>query len=166
MRMALVFLTGFLTAAGGVPAELVGEAAPVASAMSVRASTSLDVRPSPSVSIPRADDGLFYVKAGVASGMVRFLVDTGASHVILSHADAALIAGRAVAGPASSIQTAGGRVQVDWVVIDRLEIQGQLLRDVRAAVPEKDVGLSLLGQNALAQFSQLQINGDHLIIHR
>lgn len=114
--------------------------------------------------ISRASDGFFYVDAGVRGGTVRFLVDTGASHIIMSHADAKAAGGNVLRSKSSSIQTAGGKVKVDWIVIDRLQIAGQVLRDVEAAVPENDVELSLLGQNALAQFSRLEIVGDRLLL--
>ncbi len=120
----------------------------------------------PSVSITRASDGLFYVRAGAALGDVRFLVDTGASHVVLSHADALKVTSKPLADGAKRIQTAGGRVPVDWIVIERLEIEGHVLHHVRAAVPRSDIGVSLLGQNALSQFSQLQIDGNELVLHR
>jgi aspartyl protease family protein len=55
---------------------------------------------------------------------------------------------------------------VRWIVVDRMVVAGSVLQNVEAAVPEKDVGLSLLGQNALAQFTKLEINGDDLLLMR
>jgi len=93
---------------------------------------------------------------------VRFLIDTGATHVVLSHADARRANGTVIAGSGGIIMTAGGPAEVDWVVLESLEIRGRILRQVKAAVPHEDTGISLLGQNALAQFSALHINGDRL----
>lgn len=112
--------------------------------------------------IMRANDGLFYVSASVGSRQVRFLIDTGASHVVLSHSDARNSNATPVPGPRSMILTAGGKVAADWVTIDEMTVDGHVLHDVKAAVPRQDIGLSLLGQNALAQFTSVHINGDHI----
>lgn len=166
MRQALVYIAGFLTAASASPASLGMLDDRDGSAFSARFSIAAVNQDRSSVSISRAEDGLFYVDAAVQSGSVRFLVDTGASHVIMSHADAARAGGRRVPRKSGLIQTAGGPVAVRWVVVDRMAVAGSVLLNVEAAVPEKDVGLSLLGQNALAQFSRLEINGDDLLLSR
>lgn len=127
----------------------------------------VSAQPTPKqVGIPRASDGLFYAEATIPMGSLRFLVDTGATHVILSHRDASRAAGRTVPKQSSVIQTAGGLVKVRWVVLDQIEIAGVTLTNVEAAVPDQDVGLSLLGQNALAHFSKIEINGDELVLRR
>ncbi|MDC8753589.1 TIGR02281 family clan AA aspartic protease [Erythrobacter sp. sf7] len=110
----------------------------------------------------RASNGLFYVTANVGSGEARFLVDTGASHVILSHSDAKKSISRSNRQKTQDLVTAGGAIAVDWVVLDTIVIEGQVLRQVEAAVPRRDVGISLLGQSALAQFSSVRIEGDQL----
>ena len=115
--------------------------------------------------IPRASDGLFYVHASLGSGQARLLVDTGATHVVLSHADAARAKTRPSPDPAQAIVTASGTVEVDWVIIGKLEIQGYVLDDVKAAIPRRDPGLSLLGQNALARFSSVSIDGETMALY-
>lgn len=112
--------------------------------------------------ILRANDGLFYISADVGPRQIRFLVDTGASHVVLSHTDARNSNAIPVSGQGSMILTAGGELAADWVTIDEMTVDGHVLRDVKAAVPRQDIGLSLLGQNALAQFTSVHIIGDHL----
>lgn len=166
MRAPLLYLAGFLTAAGGLPNDFRWELARDSTAFSVRASRQPAFDQIDQGNIARASDGLFYVQAGVGEQRLRFLVDTGATHVVLSRADAKRVAYRPISDEASSIQTAGGAVAVDWVVIDEIEIAGALVRGVRAAVPRQDIEVSLLGQNALAQFSQLHFNGDRLIMRR
>lgn len=136
------------------------------SAMTARASdAAIDVA-APQIGIPRSSDGLFYIIASSASGEARFLVDTGASHVILNHADAKAIKTRAATSRTQAIATAGGAIEADWVIIEKLELQGHVLKDVVAAVPRRDVGISLLGQNALVQFSGMRIDGDRLTLVR
>jgi aspartyl protease family protein len=116
--------------------------------------------------IARGSDGLFYISAHTSSGKARLLVDTGASHVVLSHADARRLGARRQNGKQSTIATAAGIINADWVVIERLKVNGHILQNVQAAVPHNDVGTSLLGQNALAQFSAIRIEGDHLSLIR
>lgn len=110
----------------------------------------------------RADDGLFYVEAQLGAGRARMLVDTGASHVTLSHTDAKKARSRPDRKGGGKIVTASGVIEADWVIIEKLELQGHVLKDVKAAVPHRDTGLSLLGQSALVQFSSVQIDGDNL----
>ena len=137
-----------------------------ASAMTARAEAAQAHQSSPAKGIMRASDGLFYVNANVGSGEARFLVDTGASHVILSHADAKNATRRSSRHKTQKLITAGGAIAVDWVVLDRLVIEGQELRQVEAAIPHRDVGISLLGQSALAQFSSVRIEGDQLSLSK
>lgn len=135
-------------------------------AMNAQAAPASAVSAGTDRAIAREADGLFYVVAQGPSGNARFLVDTGASHVILSHSDASRLGARRLDDRHSSIATAAGTINADWVVIGRLEISGHILTDVRAAVPRNDIQTSLLGQNALAQFAEVRIQGDRLSLIR
>lgn len=109
---------------------------------------------------------MFYIDGNLGKGSIRFLIDTGASHVVLSHSDARTAGAYSKPAGVAVLATAGGPVAVDWVVIPLIKIDRRVLRDVKAAVPRQDIGVSLLGQNALAQFGSVQINGDHLTFDR
>lgn len=111
----------------------------------------------------RSNDGLFYVKGQSGQNRFKFLVDTGATHVVLSHSDAArLPLFKAKKAESQYVETVSGPAKVNWVVIKEIEIDGRVLKSLRAAVPHTDVSVSLLGQNALAQFQSVQISGDQL----
>jgi aspartyl protease family protein len=113
----------------------------------------------------RAGDGLFYVTASVNGTAVRFLVDSGASVVVLSEADAARIGLRTQdmrQGP--RLQTASGSTAMRWSKIGELSVAGQNLKSVDAAVVGDGLTTSLLGQNALTQLGAVTINGDILKI--
>lgn len=114
----------------------------------------------------RAANGMFYIDGHLSKGSIRFLIDTGASHVVLSHSDARTVGAYSKPAGIAVLATAGGPVDVDWVVIPRIEIDSRVLRNVKAAVPRRDIGISLLGQNALVQFGSVHINGDHLTLDR
>lgn len=137
-----------------------------ASAMTARAVAGQASQSSAVKGIMRASNGLFYVSANVGSGEARFLVDTGASHVILSHSDAKKAIRRSNRQKTQGFITAGGAIAVDWVVLETLVIEGQTLRQVEAAIPHRDIGISLLGQNALVQFSSVRIEGDQLSLSK
>jgi len=131
------------------------------------------VRPSQSVvsdtriELPRAPDGHYYLTAQVEGTPVRFVVDTGASQIVLSRSDAtragidtgALVyTGRA--------RTANGTVRTAPVRLDRLAIGPIEDRDVRAVVNEGDMDGSLLGMDYLRRFSRVEIADDRLVLTR
>lgn len=113
--------------------------------------------------IVRHDDGMFYVHALINGTPVRFLVDTGATDIILTSADAA----RAGLAPASGrygarIATAGGSVNMAWTKLAQVEVAGKTMTGMRAAIMRRGLGVSLLGQNLLSRFDRLTIEGDTL----
>lgn len=112
--------------------------------------------------ITRAPDGHFYVDAQVNGAQIRFLVDTGASMVALTSADAQR-AGIALPSERNSAETAGGTVEVIPVSIDRLAIGPIEARDVRGAVADA-LPISLLGQSFLSQVATVEISGDRMTL--
>ena len=113
----------------------------------------------------RAPDGLFYVNAHVNGHLTRFVVDTGASVVVLSREDAERFNVRfSDTNPAARIKTVGGPSSMRWAQIDKLTMAGRELAGVKAAVVETGIGVSLLGQNALSQFGTVTLRGNVLTI--
>ena len=95
-------------------------------------------------------DGHFYVDSRVDGREIRFLVDTGASVVALSPADADRIGyDRERLDYSLRVHTAGGTVRSAPVLIGALELGGIRLTNVRAIVNEEPMSHSLLGINAL-----------------
>lgn len=113
----------------------------------------------------RSADGLFYV-TGIVNGVpVRFLVDTGASTIVLTADDAQ----RVGIGPEGdrfddNADTANGKTQMARVTIDDLAVGQVRSRQVSAAVVRDGLGVSLLGQNWLSQLASLTIAGDRMIL--
>lgn len=110
--------------------------------------------------IEQAGDGLFYVEAEVNGAPVQFVVDSGASVVILSAGDAA----RAGVGAAErvAVETAGGSAAMRRARIDRVVLAGRNLQSVEAAIVGKDLAVSLLGQSALSQLGSVTFKGRRL----
>lgn len=115
--------------------------------------------------ITRSADGLFYVTAIVNGAPVRFLVDTGASIVVLRPEDA-LSAGIAIGenGFTATASTANGKTAMARVTLNEVVVGGTRSQGVEAAVVRHNLPVSLLGQSWLSRLGSLTISGDRLRI--
>lgn len=111
----------------------------------------------------RASDGHYYAPLKVNDAEVIFVVDTGATEIVLSRADAKragiamedlLFFGRA--------NTANGVVETAPVRLDRLSLGDQEARNIRAFVNGGEMEGSLLGMAYLNRFSRIEISGNEL----
>lgn len=119
----------------------------------------------PGMAIRRSGDGLFYLDAWVNGVPVRFLVDTGATTVVLTPADAARAG--VLPGAAAfrySAQTAGGKTAMARIRLAQLTAGAAERRDVDAAIAGAGLGVSLLGQSYLSQLSSVRISGDTMVL--
>ncbi len=118
------------------------------------------------VVVPRAPDGHFYVDAQVGPTVIHFLIDTGATAVALSRADAQRAGIAPIAGDfIGEARTANGKVAMKPVMIDRIRIGPLEARDVEGAVIDGDLGVSLLGQSWLRRVGSVTIKDDRLILN-
>lgn len=144
-----------MTLAGGVPrAKAPPPGPPMADWRTAHASGG-------TLEIPRGLFGHFFVTGDVAGQPVRFIVDTGASGVLLNRVDARAI-GLDVDHLAFDrmVETASGTAQVASVTLPRLRVGDIQLLDVPAAVIDRDEGLALLGQTFLSRIDDVSIHGD------
>jgi aspartyl protease family protein len=113
--------------------------------------------------LTRHRDGHFYTEGAIDGARVRFLVDTGASIVALTGADAESLG---LTWDESSIQPIGrganGVVNGIPVRLDRIEIEGIEARNVDAAIIPEGLDVSLLGQSFLSEVPNVQISGDEM----
>lgn len=112
--------------------------------------------------IPRAPDGHFYLDAQVNGAQVHFLVDTGASMVALTSADAQR-AGIVLPSERAVAQGAGGNVEIIPVTIERIAAGPLEARGVEGAVA-RDLPISLLGQSFLSRVGNVEISGDRMVL--
>jgi aspartyl protease family protein len=110
----------------------------------------------------RSPDGHFYAEAQVNGARVRFMVDTGASFVALTRADAQR-AGIQPSEDPTIAMSAGGEVDVVPVTIDRIAIGSLAATRVRGAVVD-ELEISLLGQSFLERVGSVEIRGDRMIL--
>lgn len=117
--------------------------------------------------IARAADGLFYVDGEVNGTPIRFLVDSGATAIVLAPADAARAGIDLRAdGRAATMRTSGGTTDMVWSTARRLSIAGLELRNADVAVPDGGLQISLLGQSALSRLGPMTFDGNVLTIGR
>jgi aspartyl protease family protein len=119
------------------------------------------------IELPRAPDGHYYLTAQVNGVPLRFVVDTGASQIVLSQQDAR----RAGIDTGSLVYTgraftANGEVRTAPVRLDRVEVGAIRDGDVRAVVNGGDMAGSLLGMEYLQRFSRVEITGGKLVLER
>ncbi len=119
------------------------------------------------IEVPRAFDGHYYLTLGVNEASVVFVVDTGATDIVLSREDAARagidlddLVYSGVAG------TANGIVRTARTTVDLLQIGPIMDRDVPVWVNQGEMQTSLLGMAYLQRFSNLQIMDNKLVLER
>lgn len=120
-----------------------------------------------SVMFRALDDGHFHVEASVDGTPVLFMVDTGASDVVLSPADAE----RLGLDPGSldytrAYSTANGRVYGAPVRIGEIVVGPIRLTNVEASVNQAPMRRSLLGMSFLGRLSGYEVRGDKLTLWR
>lgn len=115
--------------------------------------------------LTRHADGHFYADIRIDGRPVRMLVDTGASFVALTRADAdragvdwreddAVVVGNGAGGPVRGVP----------VTLDQVELGGHRARAVQAAVIVDGLQVSLLGQSFLQQVDTVRIEGDRMTL--
>jgi aspartyl protease family protein len=125
----------------------------------------IDDSQKPSTIFTMADDDQFHIRAEVGGVPVSFILDTGASDVMLTPADAR----RLGFDPASlaytrRYQTANGTVEGAPITLPSVDIGSIQLTDVAASVSEVDSGSSLLGMSFLRRLSSFHIEGQKLTL--
>ena len=109
--------------------------------------------------------GHFTVEAWVDGTEVDFLIDTGASVVVLSPDDAETLGLWPESLDYSAVfETANGQARAAPVTLRELRIGEIELDDVQAAVMEVPMTTSLLGMSALSQLQSYRVDGDRMIL--
>lgn len=143
-----------------------------ATSPAARADTALQVPVSapvasdPAATIRKAADGEYWANGVVNGANVRFLVDTGASAVALTPADARKLGfNMASLDYGYRVVTAGGSTRAAAVKLTSVTVGGAKLQDVDALVIEKGLDTSLLGMSYLGRLASFQATREALILH-
>lgn len=119
------------------------------------------------IEVPRAPDGHYYLEVEVQGTPVRFMVDTGATDVVLSQADARRIGIDPDTLRFTGVaRTANGTVRTARVRLAEVALGDIRDRDVRAWVNEGQLDISLLGMSYLDRFARIEIERGRLVLVR
>lgn len=119
------------------------------------------------IEVPRGPDGHYYLTLDVNGRPVDFVVDTGASQIVLTQSDAQAVGleseGLNYIGRAF---TANGEVRTAPVRLKSITIGAIEDNNVPAYVNEGDMFQSLLGMAYLQRWDKIEISGGKLILTR
>lgn len=119
------------------------------------------------ITLRRASDRHFYASLKINGQNIDFVVDTGATHMVLSRQDAAT----AGIDPGDlvylgSAETANGTVRTAPVRLDEVRFGTRTDRNVQAWVNDSEMAGSLLGMSYLSRFQRIEISGDAMRLER
>lgn len=119
------------------------------------------------IELPRAPDGHYYLIADVNGAAIRFVVDTGATDIVLRRQDA-LSAG---IDPDTltfwgEAMTANGPVKTAPIRLEQISIGPITDSGVRAWVNSGQMETSLMGMSYLQRFSKIEITPGSLVLTR
>jgi aspartyl protease family protein len=118
------------------------------------------------VEVPRSSDGHYYLTLTVNGTAVPFMVDTGASGMVLAAKDAERLGidpeSLAFRGQAT---TANGVVRTARVTLPLVELGPFRNEDFEAFVTEGELDQSLLGMDYLGQF-RMEFDGGKLVLRQ
>ncbi|HCP81315.1 MAG TPA: TIGR02281 family clan AA aspartic protease [Octadecabacter sp.] len=158
LRNALIWVAIF----GGLFA-FSGQLDSLSSTFVQRDPTFIDSR----IEVPKGADNHFRLTLRINDVPIDFLVDTGASQVVLTQQDAERVGldpdNLAYIGTAF---TANGEVATAPVRLDTVDLGDMRDTRVRASVNSGDMEGSLLGMSYLSRFESIEIRRDVLILNR
>jgi aspartyl protease family protein len=112
--------------------------------------------------------GHFQVEARIDGRLIDFIVDTGASLVVLRESDAALVGIRPQPRDyTATAVTANGRIKAARATIDRVEVGGITIYDVPAMVlPDEALAKNLLGVSFLSRLRRYEYANGRMVLEQ
>jgi aspartyl protease family protein len=164
-KLAVLALLGAVSAVGA--AETVVSLEQVRRGPELRASVAMapGAVTSQPASIAKGRDGHYWAEADVNGSRVRFLVDTGASAVALTMADAKRLGFETDKLSYSyKVMTAAGQTRAASVKLGSVSVAGAKLADVEALIIEDGLESSLLGMSYLGRLASFEATQSALIL--
>jgi aspartyl protease family protein len=171
----IMFLAAAVLVAGGYAARYadrtVGQVQPLA--VDVQPARQAAVQPrqpttSRSLTVEGDRRGHFRVEARVDGRYLDFIVDTGASLVVLRESDAARVGIRPMPRDyTASVSTANGKIKAARATLDRIELGGITVYDVAALVlPDEALTQNLLGVSFLSRLRRYEVADGRLVLEQ
>jgi aspartyl protease family protein len=117
------------------------------------------------VVLPADTRGHFFADGQINGLPVRFLVDTGASMVVLPAPVARRLGIRYVDGPSTRVNTTAGPISAHLITLDRVKVGGIELNGVDGMVVGEGANMPLLGMSFLNRVD-MRRNGDSMTMIR
>jgi aspartyl protease family protein len=172
MRIIIIFAAGLLLI-GGLVAKFADQAITAHSAAPAPAASAPAEPPqvagaSRSLILSGDRNGHFQVDATVDGRRIGFVVDTGASLVILRETDAARVGIRPMAADYSAtVSTANGKIKAAPAKLERIEVGGITVRDVAALVlPDDVLSQNLLGVSFLSRLKRYEYANGRMVLEQ
>lgn len=172
----IVFLAAVILVAGGYVAQYadraIGQAERQAESVqpAMQRATVQPRQPATSRSLSVDSDGRghFKVEARVDGRYLDFIVDTGASLVVLRQSDAAKVGIRPMPRDYNAtVSTANGKIKAARATLDRVELGGITVFDVEAMVlPDEVLGQNLLGVSFLSRLRRYEVADGRLVLEQ
>ena len=119
------------------------------------------------ISVPRRGDGHYYLTLEINGQPINFVVDTGATQVVLAKEDARRIGiNPDTLNYLGSANTANGVVRTAQVRLNEVVLGPFIDQNVRAVVNDGEMDGSLLGMTYLSLFESLEIRSNELVLTR
>lgn len=113
----------------------------------------------------RAPDDHYYLTLDVGGTAIRFMVDTGATSIVLGDRDADRLGiDRRSLAYIGEARTANGTIRTARVTLRNVRLEGAAMGDMAAWVGDGPLDVSLLGMEFLNRFSRVEMARDRLIL--
>jgi aspartyl protease family protein len=171
MIRLLLILASLILVAGGYAVRFIEHAidAPKPKAAAVQVDgPRAPVHSGRSLTLNSGRDGHFEVEGRIAASRIDFIVDTGATLVILRESDAARAGIRPMRSDyTATVSTANGKAKAAPATLDRIEVGGITVYDVRALVlPDEALWRNLLGMSFLSQLKRYEVANGRMVLEQ
>ncbi len=170
IRILMIFAGILLVGSGALTRFLDSAVTPSATKAAVaRADTPREqVASGRTMMLDSGRDAHFEANARIAGRSVDFIVDTGATLVILRESDAARIGIRpSRADYTATVSTANGKTKAAPATLDRVEVGGITVYDVRALVlPDDALWRNLLGMSFLSKLKRYEVANGRMMLEQ
>jgi len=118
------------------------------------------------LTLKTASDGHFYVTLSINNKPINFLIDTGATAMILSKKDGEKLGFNVDKLNFSQLaQTANGEILISPVVFDKVSLGFKNFSNVKAFISLTDMEKSLLGMRFLSRLKKIELDRNIMIIN-